>query len=119
MKLKFFDIARKFVSLGEHHQHKVSAVLVQGNRVVSWGYNRNKTHSNSPHPFKSIHAEYDAIRRANPSDVVGSTIYVYRELRDETPAMSRPCPSCMELLKSVGIERVCYTENGTYKEEII
>lgn len=119
MKMKFFNVAKRFVGLGEHHQHKVSAVLVNGNRIISWGYNREKTHSCSPHPYKAIHAEFDAIRRANPNEVQGATIYVYRQQRDGTPAMARPCSSCMSLIKSVGIKKVCYSDYGSYEEEYV
>lgn len=39
------------------------------------------------------HAEYNAITRARPEDLPGSTLYVTR----------RPCPACKTLIKAAGI----------------
>lgn len=47
------------------------------------------------------------------SDVV---IYIYREHRDGTLAMSAPCKSCERLLHDMGIRTVCYTVEGGYLE---
>lgn len=110
-------MARKFSVFGEHWQHPVGALIIKGNRVLSWGYNRNKTHSRSPHFYKHIHAEFDAIRKCDPEDLIGATIYVSRSKKDGTPALSKPCPSCRSMLKSMGVETVFYTTEGSYTEE--
>ena len=52
-------------------------------------------------------------------DLSNAAIYVYRAHKNGTLAMSRPCPSCMQLIKDVGIKRVFYTtENGYAYEKI-
>ena len=52
-------------------------------------------------------------------DLSNAAIYVYRVHKNGTLAMSRPCPSCMQLIKDVGIKRVFYTtENGYVYEKI-
>ena len=32
-------------------------------------------------------------------------LFVYRELKDGSIAMARPCPSCMALIKDLGIKK--------------
>lgn len=117
MKMRYFKMAEEFSSFGEHHQHQIGTLLTKGNRVISWGYNRRKTHSRSPHPYKSLHAEFDAIRKCNPEDVYGSTIYVSRSKKDGSPAMARPCPSCYSMLKQLGVKTICYTTENSYSME--
>ncbi|MCY0946846.1 deoxycytidylate deaminase [Streptomyces antarcticus] len=46
------------------------------------------------------HAERNAIERADPKELPGSTLYVTR----------KPCPACLTLIEAVGIRRVVYRE---------
>lgn len=116
MKPKFFGIARK-LSLKSDYHHKIGAVIVKKNRIVGLGFNKPfKTNPNSNNPFKTIHAELDAILDADQDDLRGSTIYVFREYKDGTLACAKPCQHCQELIKRFEIKRVCYTDKGTFKE---
>ena len=117
MKMRYFQMAHKFSAFGEHSLHRIGSVLVKGNRVISWGYNRDKTHTDSPHEFKSIHSEWDTIRKCTPEDVRGATIYVSRSKKDGTPALARPCSSCYSMLKDLGIRSICFTIEGSYAKE--
>lgn len=119
MKQRFFELARTVSEKSEHPQHKIGAVVVQKNRAVSIGFNQLKTHSKSLHEWKSIHAEFHAILGVPKRDLEGATIYVYREHKTGQPAMSRPCPSCLKTLRLAGIKKVCYTDYGSFKEEIL
>lgn len=119
MKMKFFNLARDIAHMGQHWQHKVSAVVVKGNRVLSTGFNKDKTHPASWHYFKSTHAEFDAIRKVPREQLKDTTIYVFRATKDGSPALSRPCPTCFEMIKAFGIKKICYTDNNSFKEEIV
>ncbi|MGW0930652.1 deoxycytidylate deaminase [Streptomyces sp. NPDC002644] len=101
---------------------QVGAVLVSRDHRVSIGYNGLitgvpgcATAGNCPRGQMSIeeiprdsdysncaatHAERNAIERARPEDLPGSTLYVTRS----------PCPACQTLIRSVGIARVVIPE---------
>jgi deoxycytidylate deaminase len=82
----------------------LAAVIATGNRVISYGVNRNKPPGTYP---CSIHAEDAALRRGT-----GRHLYVCRVLADGTIAPSKPCPECMAIIRQRGIETVYYTEDG-------
>lgn len=118
-KNKFFDLARK-LSKKSTYCHQLGAVVAKKNKVVGLGFNNPyKTHPKSNNRFKTIHAELDAILGLAKEDLVGSTIYVYREHKDGSPANSKPCQYCQMLIKQAGIKKVCYTDAGQYKEYIV
>ncbi len=116
VKNKFFEIAKKLSIKAEYH-HKIGAVVVKKNKIVGLGFNKpSKTHPQSNHPFKTIHAELDAILDSDKDDLIGATIYVYREHKNGHPASAKPCPHCQELIKRYKLKKVCYTDDGNYKE---
>lgn len=116
MQVKFFEIAKKLSYKSEYH-HQIGAVLIKKNKIVGTGFNKPyKTHPLSNHPFRTIHAELDAILDADKEDIEGSTIYVYRQHRNGSLATAKPCEHCQELLKRYNIKKVCYTDSGVYKE---
>jgi len=115
-KRRFFDLAKKLSYKSEYH-HKLGAVVVKKGKVIGIGFNKpNKTHTKATTPFKTIHAEFDAIIGVSKEDLIGATIYVYRQHADGSPASSKPCASCENLIRLAGISKVCYTGNRTYEE---
>jgi deoxycytidylate deaminase len=119
MKMKFFKLA-KVLSEKSSYCHKLGAVVVKKNKVIGTGYNKpNKTHPKSNNSFKTVHAELDAILKVNAEELNGATIYVYRETKDGLPANAKCCKYCRELLKMVGIKKICYTSDKSFKEEIV
>ena len=44
-------------------------------------------------------------------------IYLYREYKDGTMGPSRPCASCMAMLKSLGVKKIFYTTEEGFVEE--
>lgn len=97
----------------------MSCVIANKNQIISVGFNKYKTSPKSTHPYRMIHAELDAILDNKFADLNGCTAYIYRETRDGTPALSRPCPSCMQTLKLAGIKKICYSIENGFKEEFI
>ena len=119
MKVRFFELAKKVANLSNHHTHQLGSVLVRKNRVASVGTNSLKTNPNSPHAYKSTHAEFSAILSSGKHDLSGYELYVYRERKDGQLGMSEPCSSCMTLIKKVNIEKIHYSTDDGYKTEIL
>ena len=116
MNIKFFDLAKKVSKLSNHKHHKIGSVITRGSKVISVGTNMLKTHPRSTHPFKSLHAEMAAILLAK-QDVKDCELYVFREIKDGTLALSRPCQYCRELISESGIKEVHFTRYMGYQTE--
>ena len=113
---RLLSLAKKLSLKSNHHTHIHGCVIAKGNKVLGTGFNTLKTHPASPHNWKSIHAEFMAVLSAN-FNVRGATVYVFRQQKDGSPAMSRPCSSCWKYLKDQGVKNVVYTFEGNFKEE--
>lgn len=116
MNLKFFDLAKKVSKLSNHKHFQIGSVIVRGSKIISVGTNNIKTHPRSPHPFSSLHSEMAAILLAK-QDLKGCDLYVFREIKNGTLALSRPCEYCWKMISGSGIEEVHYTTNGGHKTE--
>lgn len=128
----YFKAAKGMSELSDFKQHHIGAIAVCGHKIISSGYNSNKTNPtqkrfnrhrfdvDTPH---TIHAELACLlplinrRDINFSDV---SLYIYREHKSGELALARPCASCEALIKSLGIRNIYYTGNRSYiSEEII
>ena len=129
--LAYFAAAKAVSELSDYKHYKIGAVVVMNHRIISSASNSNsKTHPLQKKYNKyrftddgdhKQHAELAALVPLirDGVDLSNATIYVYRVHKNGTLAMSRPCPSCMQLIKDVGIKRVFYTtENGYAYEKI-
>jgi len=116
MNLKFFDLAKKVSKLSNHKHHKIGSVIVRGNKVISVGINNIKTHPRSLHPFFSLHSEMAAILLAK-QDLIGCEIYVFRQIKDGTTAIAKPCQYCEQMIKEASIKEIHYTVTNGYKSE--
>ena len=103
--------AEKISIRGEHKHHKLGAVVAIGNSILSVGWNKDKTHPKSPHAWKHVHAEMDAIIKAG-KNCEGADLYVARIGRDGTLRNAKPCPACMSLILASGLHKVHFTDNG-------
>lgn len=117
MKPRFFEIAKK-LSRKSTYWHKLGAVIVYKNRLIGLGFNNpSKTHTRSNNFYKTIHAELSAIINAGQDSLEGCEIYVYREHADGSPALSKPCKCCRQIIESVGIKKIHYTTNNGFHTE--
>ena len=89
--------------------YRLGACIAKANRIISVGYNRQKTHTKSRHKYKWLHAEMDAILRAR-EDLRGATIYVVRVRKNDTLGRSMPCRECMSWLAEVGIKKIIFCD---------
>lgn len=132
MREKFFDEAKKESYLSDYNKQHLGAVAVYQNKfILARAHNCEKTNPTQYYfdryriPNRGIiveskgHAEINLVRKIRYLDIDFSkvTIYIYREFKDGSPALSRPCPACEQALKSLGIKKVCYTTNAGYCEE--
>lgn len=99
----------------ERKKYSFAAFLVKNGKIISKGSNQpSKTHpeqnkaakeicpKNKDYFVDTIHAELDAIRKANYTE--GATLYVARDRK----AASHPCKVCMQLIKKAKIAEIVY-----------
>lgn len=113
---------------------RIGCVVAYRGTVLAKGFNTDRTHTdqakfnkwrykkqtNNYLPDK-CHAELMALTKIKFLDIDFSKvhIYVYRELRDGTLAMARPCPACLAAIKEMGIKNIHYTTDcGVAAERI-
>jgi len=119
--LRFLGLASYISKWSKDPSTKVGAVIAQGNRIVSLGYNgfpagiADSSYRLEDRDTKLdivIHAEENAILFARRS-LVGCTLFVNRI----------PCPRCMAKIIQTGISSVFYEENvefeNRYENEVI
>ena len=103
---------------------KMGAALVDhGLVVVSSNMIRTSPHVKRVHGYRfenSSHCEWRLFSYTGsvPKKVTG-TVFVYREFANGELAEARPCLYCRNYLSRLGIKRVYYTTNNSYKEERI
>lgn len=105
----------KEASKKSSYYHRLGAVIVKKNRVMSVGYNKpHKTHPDSKTAYKTVHAEFDAIKKLSQDELKGATIYVLRDAKSGS-RMAKPCQCCMDLISLVGIKKIIYSSNEGYE----
>ena len=107
--LRFFRAAKEWSELSNHHTYKLGCVLVKKNRIISRGFNQIKTHTKSIHKFNMLHAEISALIGIDYNKLENCYAFVYRERKNGTPAMAKPCEACELALRKAGVKRVYYT----------
>jgi deoxycytidylate deaminase len=129
---KFFDLARNASMFSDFPKCRIGAVIVYKNKVVSVGWNAEKTNPlqkeynrlrgfDTESANNSLHAEMMCICKGRKADIDWgkASIFVYREYKNGGLAMSRPCPACFQAIKDIGIKNIYYTGNGSYIYERI
>ena len=94
------------------HRFRMGAVIFKKNKILGFGWNKgSKTHPKANTPFKSIHAEFDAILNSKEK-IKGSSIYIHRLLRNNHPGLAKPCKFCEHLIKTYGIKEITFSRNS-------
>ncbi len=128
----YFDAAASVARLSDFHRINIGCVVVYKHKIISSGFNNNKSNplqkrlnkyrfeEDSTH---SMHAETQALLPLiNRRDIDFSHVQLYmcRRYKDGQLAPCRPCPSCMALIRRLGIRHIYYTNNNSYVyEELI
>lgn len=129
---KFFDVAKAVARTSDFDRTHVGCAVIMNKCVLSVASNSNKSHTiqhtyNRFRNFKDttnvvdkVHAEVHALSWLidKPINWHNVDIYVYREWKDGTPAISKPCPACSKLINDLGIKNLYYIdENKNYVKE--
>lgn len=131
--LAYFRIARQTAKLSTWKQtrYQIGCVVVLNHRIISSGFNTTKTDTLqkkynkerfSKESCHTAHAELIALKPLlydNTIDTSKLKVYVYRKLKNGQTGCSRPCKSCMKLIKDIGIRYIYYTTSDGYAEERI
>lgn len=131
MNQKFFEMAHKASLFSDYPVHKIGCVVVYKGKIISVGYNCNKSHplqkkygiyrgEVSPMPI-SLHAEISALLKIKDMDIDWKKVevYIFKAHRDGSLAPSRPCNACMTMIKDMGIKNIFYTSNDSFCHEQI
>lgn len=130
--LRYFELAKNASKFSTYKRYHIGAVLVYKNKIISVGFNIDKENPLQKEYNKlrgldtdsiknSLHAEMMCILRAKKMEIDFSkcSIYVFREYRNGTIAVAKPCNACMQAIKDIGIRDVYYTGDGSYVYERI
>ncbi len=128
----YFEAAKAVSKLSDFPRIKIGAVAVYGHRVISSGCNSLKTdtlqkkyniYRFTEEAKHSQHAELACLKPLigrKDIDFKNIELYVYREYKNGDLAMCRPCPSCLALIRSLGIRYIYYVGDNSYiNEELI
>ena len=131
---KFLNEARAVSLVSDFNRIHIGCVVVYNGKVVSSGWNNTKTDPIQAkyNRYRNMmgnkvihmrHAEIMALKKIIHMglDTKNILLYTYRELADGTPALSRPCPACMNFLKDLGVRKIVYStesELGWCEERI-
>lgn len=136
MNKRYFKFAREAAKWADYQGTRsapaIGAVAIYKGSLVAEAWNTNKTsplqarynvyrYQDSDTPCKA-HCETQLCQRLRWKfgdniqwDKVD--IYLYREYKDGHLACSRPCRSCMAMLKDFGLKHIYYTTDDGYVEE--
>lgn len=87
--------------------------IIQDNKILEWGVNRDGDAliQFGYSEFSDIHSETDAYRKAKGiiDKAKGFDVINVRLNNQNDVRLSRPCPCCMNFLKSLGANQIWYT----------
>ena len=138
MKERFFKFAREAAQWADYRGTRsapaIGAVAVYKGSIVADAWNTNKTsplqayynvyrYEPANTPCKA-HCETQLIQKlrwkfGDSLDWTKVHIYLYREYKNGKLAPSRPCPSCMAMLRDLNIKKIMYTTEDGFAEEKI
>ena len=136
MNERLFRFAREAMLKSDYNgsgsSPRIGAVAVYKGSIIAEAWNTDKTSTlqhrynvyryNNPFLPSKAHCETQLIQRirwkcGNNLKWDKVDIYLYRELKDGSLAMSRPCRSCLHLLIDCGITHIYYTTDNGFAEE--
>ena len=118
--------------MSDFPKYHIGCVVALKGKVLNASFNSEKTHplqkifnkqrfscDNTPH---SLHAEIHALALLQNEDIdwKNVTVYIGRKRRkDGENGMARPCPTCMRMMKELGIKHIIYTTDFGVAEEVL
>lgn len=137
MKERYFKFAKQAsmesTYRGSHNfSPAIGAVAVYKGSIVATACNSNKTSPlqakynvyrfRDANTLDKAHCETILVQKLRwkfgvSLDWTKVHIYLYREYKDGRLGPSRPCPSCMAMLRELGIKKIYYTTEDGFVEE--
>lgn len=118
----YLDMAHHACYYSDNHKTRLGCVVVYKNKVISVGWNMNKTNPlqkelntyrgfDSTSAYNSLHAEVHALLKCKNLDIDWRRVnlFVYRIKKDGTRGMAKPCEACQALIRNMGIREVYYS----------
>ena len=127
----YFEAAKAMAQLSDFPRVTIGAVAVYKHHIISSGCNLQKTapiqkkyniYRFSEDTSHSIHAEMSCLKPLIGRDDIDFKhvdLYIYREYKNGSIAMARPCDSCFKLITELGIRNIYYTTDSGYSHENI
>jgi len=131
---KYFNLAKHQATLSDYIKCHTGCVITYKNKILSQGFNCNKTHPLqkkfnkyrfSEDGVHKLHAESNAlisIIDIEDIDWKKVKVYTYRIMYvdgKEVMGLAKPCKSCLELIKTLDIHNIYYTTNEGYAHEYL
>ena len=125
----YFNIAREVSHLSDFPKAKIGCCAVYKHKIISTGFNSQRTsplqkkynkYRFSADTNHSCHAEISCLKPLigrNDINFKNVTLYIYRENKNGTPLLSRPCCSCEKLIRDLKIKKVFFSTYGGYASE--
>jgi len=105
---------------GGKNGYRLGAIIVntKTKTIEAAKFNCLKSHPKLCKHFKYpyLHAEAHAILSLGLFSCLNKIMYVVRVKRDGSYAMAKPCKSCQNLIKEVGIKDVYYSTSSTIEK---
>lgn len=128
---RYLKDAHNAAELSTCLRRQYGAVIVKNDRPISSGYNgaavgsvhctdkgvcwreeHNVPQGTLYEKCQAIHAEENAMYRADWNDLQGATLYLFG-MQDGVPIDARPCALCIKRIKTNGIEKIiCSNADG-------
>ena len=93
--------------------HRLGAVVHYGKRIISTGFNQNKSHPSVKQynsTLRGLHAEMHAT--IGCGDLRQAQITVVRIRKDGSFGLAKPCEECRKFLWLRGIRKIYYSLEG-------
>lgn len=96
---------------------KHGAVIMDGKRIISTGFNSRKTHPKvKKYDYLSfLHAETHAILKIGLEECLGKNLFVVRLLLGNKLGYSKPCPACLEIISIAKFKNIYYSTSSISK----
>lgn len=125
----YFNVAKEVSKLSDFPRVQIGACAVYKHKVISTGcnslrtsplqkkYNQYRFAVETPH---TCHAELSCLKPLigrKDINFKNVELYVYRENKNGTPLLARPCCSCEKLIRDLKIKKVFFSTYGGYASE--
>lgn len=124
---KYFALAKNMAEMSDFHKQHLGSVLVYKNKIISVGYNCQKTSplqaeynkyrefEHNPKGIKdSLHSEILCLSKAKYLDIEWSkaSLFTYRIKCDGSQGLAKYCNACGEYIRHLGVGNIYYTTNA-------